>query len=229
MNLIETSDGRQYLVVEGEMGQDGPYFHINEEKGPFLAGTPYGFSLAVIADELKNEPDPVRAADKALRAIGAPIVRVRRLPNETDPQPAEGLERVYKWNGRSLVTAPEQPSRAWYERQRDADKLSKVPLEAAVVLEEEEMARIDALEAAATTIAQIKTLHAPEDDAEDLTPYEKRANARANMAAARRQLASLDEGIAARNEAVAALDRLGRDELTAYEIEQEVANPTPTR
>lgn len=114
--FITDADGREYRVIEGELFQGEPYVMVWED-----------LAAEVDAEEAaggtRNE-----ALTAVLRRTGRNPVFIERIPNAVDPQPSDGVARVYLWNtdGKgnirpgALMRANERPSDSFYAKQQEA-------------------------------------------------------------------------------------------------------------
>lgn len=102
--MITDGDGTQWTVVGGAS-----------------LPTPYALAPAMEAIEPQvrgrvaggENADDVQ--EELLTAAGFPPIYVQRIPDARNPGPPEGHQRVYVWDGSTLLMGLERPSRAFYE------------------------------------------------------------------------------------------------------------------
>ena len=149
----------------------------------------------------------------------------------------DGVQRLMHFDPdgpMQIGVANERPSREFYERRRVDAEATKVAAESDRATAQAEIDRVDAMEEAATTIAAVKLLNAPEGDPGPdgepaPTPYEKRVLARSAVAHHERTITGADAAVVSTDEVLGAIDSLGRDFIPIPEVEAEVERLRATR
>lgn len=149
--FITDADGREYRVIEGELFQGEPYAMVWED----------------LAAEVDAEEAATGKRGEALTAVlqrnGRNPVFIERIPNSVDPQPSDGVARVYLWNTDGngvtrpgyLMRANERPSDSFFQKQQQAA----------------ESVLADATAAAASLLADARAAQAELDKATALPEY----------------------------------------------------------